>query len=300
MFYKMLFAFAVTWSMTCFACESSVSGRLDIQTIDSKIFPYPHVLRVWLPSEYSKPENKLKKYPVLYLLDGQNLFDKCTSYIGVEWHVDETISRLIKEGKMPPVIVVGLDNAGDKRAKEYLPFDDPFNPEGAGTQGKLFPQFLRHDVMPYIKAHYRIKMGSENTAIGGSSYGGIAALNVTINDPLLASKVLIESPSLQVGNGAFLRESVNLVHSSPRIYLGVGTNETKRKKINNEMLAGVHVLAENLSSSFNSPAVQLNIGKGESHNESAWSRRLPQALIFLYGTADGNVKVKTSQKTKGF
>ena len=293
MFCKIVFVFSLAWSATCLGCESSVTGRLDIQTIEAKVFPYPHVLRVWLPPDYENPANRSKTYPVLYLLDGQNLFDRCTSYIGIEWRVDETVTRLIREGKIPPVIVVGLDNAGERRAEEYLPWDDPFNPGANEPKGRLFPRYLRQDVMPYVKAHYRVAEGTDNTAIGGSSYGGIAALNIALNDPLLASKILIESPSLHVGNGALLRETENLVQVSTRIYIGMGDQEAGKEEINHQILSGVHLLAQHLVSSSIAPVVQVNVGTGEHHNESAWSRRLPEALIFLYGTAQGNVEPRS-------
>jgi len=290
MFHRILFVLMLGWSATGVACESSVTGRLDIATIDAKVFPAPHGLRIWLPPDYEQPENASKSYPVLYLLDGQNLFDRCTSFIGVEWGVDETVTRLISEGRIAPVIVVGVDNAGAQRAQEYLPYDDPFNPDGQNTQGKLFPKFLRLDVMPYIKAHYRIKEGADNTAIGGSSYGGVAALNVAINDPLLASKILIESPSMQVGNGALLRETAHLVQVASRIYIGMGDQEAGKEEIDRKILTALRLLAGNLASATMPPALQVSIGVGDSHNETAWAKRLPAALIFLYGTDAGNVK----------
>ncbi len=290
MFCKILFVFALAWSATCLACESSVTGHLDIQTVDAKVFPYPHGLRVWLPPGYESPANQSKAYPVLYLLDGQNLFDKCTSYSGVEWGVDETVTRLISQGKIPPMIVVGLDNAGAKRAEEYLPYNEPFDSGAPETKGRLFPKYLSQDVMPYVKAHYRVAEGADNTAVGGSSYGGIAALNIAINAPLLASKILVESPSLHVGNGAPLRDTYHLFQVSQRIYIGMGTREAGKEGMNRSMISAVHLLAENLASAAVAPVVQLNVGTGDKHHESAWSKRLDQALIFLYGTADGNVK----------
>lgn len=290
MLFKALGVWAVLWGAAGLAAESSVTGKLDIQSIDAKVFPYPHGLRIWLPPGYDKPDNAKKTYPVLYLLDGQNLFDRATSFAGVEWGVDETATRLIGEGKIPPLIVVGLDNAGEKRAEEYLPYDDPFNPGARDTKGKLFPKYLIQDVMPYVKAHYRVADGPDNTAIGGSSYGGIAALNFAINEPFLAARILIESPSLADGNGAWLRDTANLIRVPARIYLGMGTEETGIAPIDQMAVATAHRLAENLAAAAIPSAVHLTIGSGDKHHESAWARRLPEALVFLYGTDDGNMK----------
>jgi predicted alpha/beta superfamily hydrolase len=289
MFRKIFGLLALAWWADGMACDSSVVGRLDVVTIEAKVFPYPHGLRVWLPPGYDAPANATKAYPVLYLLDGQNLFDRCTSFIGREWGVDETMTRLVGEGRIPPVIVVGLDNAGERRASEYLPEDDPFNPEARNTQGRLFPRYLREDVMPYVGAHYRVAGGTGNTVVGGSSYGAIAALNIVVHDPLLASGVLVESPALQVGNGAVLRDSASLMGVPARIYIGMGDQETRRPSTDRALLASVRVLAANLAASAAAPAVYLEVGAGEHHDEVAWSRRLPQALVFLYGTAAGNV-----------
>ena len=287
---RILLALALLWATDALAIESSVTGRLDIKTFDAKVFPYSHGLRIWLPPGYDDPANAAKSYPVLYLLDGQNLFDRATSYSGVEWGVDETVTKLISEGKVPPLIVVGIDNAGEKRAEEYLTEDDPFNPDARETKGKLFPRFLIKDVMPYVKAHYRVAEGPDNTAIGGSSYGGIAALNFAVNEPFLASRVLIESPSIQVGNGALFRNTVNLARVSGRIYIGMGSEETGKPDIDRMHVNGAHVLAENLASASFPSAVHLTIGAGDKHHETAWARRLPEALVFLFGSGEGNVK----------
>src|SRR6266851_10393035 len=98
-----------------------LAGELRLHEFQSRIFRNTRMLRVWLPPGYDDPENEGRHYPVFYLNDGQNLFDRATAFIGVEWQVDETADRLIREDKIPPLIIVGLDNAGKDRAREYLP-----------------------------------------------------------------------------------------------------------------------------------------------------------------------------------
>jgi predicted alpha/beta superfamily hydrolase len=144
--------------------------------------------------------------------------------------------------------------------------------------------------MPYVAAHYRVATGPGNTAVGGSSYGAIAALNIAIHEPSLASRILVESPSLQVANGAVLREAVSLVGPSTRIAIGMGDEETRKEAIDRTLLASARVLATNLAGSAARPAVQLTIGAGDHHQEQAWSRRLPEALVFLYGSDAGNMQ----------
>src|ERR1700687_1927834 len=105
----------------------SVVGDLRLHELESRIFGNTRWLRVWLPPGYDDADNKDRHYPIFYLNDGQNLFDPGTAYIGVEWQIDETADRLIREETIPPMIFVGIDNATKDRAREYLPYR-AFNP----------------------------------------------------------------------------------------------------------------------------------------------------------------------------
>ena len=126
-----------------------------------------------MPPGYNSPENQARHYPVFYLNDGQNLFDPATAYIGIDWQADEAADRLIREGRIPPLIIVGIDNAQKDRAREYLPYRS-FHPPIMRPQGKRYPDFLLNEVMPFVYQHYRIARGPENTGLGGSSLGAIA------------------------------------------------------------------------------------------------------------------------------
>src|SRR5579863_1731511 len=99
----------------------AATGDLRLHEFRSRIFRNTRFLRVWLPPEYDDAENSERHYPVLYLNDGQNLFEAAVAFGGVEWQVDETVDRLIREGAVPPMIVVGIDNAGKNRIREYMP-----------------------------------------------------------------------------------------------------------------------------------------------------------------------------------
>ena len=142
-----------------------LAGELRLHEFQSQIFRNTRMLRVWLPPGYSAPENQGRHYPVFYLNDGQNLFDPATAYIGVDWQVDETADRLIRESKIPPLIIVGIDNAQKDRPKEYLPYRS-FHPPVMRPQGKRYPDFLLKEVMPFLYQHYRIARGAENTGLG--------------------------------------------------------------------------------------------------------------------------------------
>ena len=117
-------------------------------------------MRVWVPPGYG--ERRETRYPVLYLNDGQNLFEASTAFAGVHWQVGETANWLIAEKKIPPLIIVGIDNTGKNRVREYLalPIDGSPNSD---RKGKLYPLFLRREVMPLIESRYAVLAGPENT-----------------------------------------------------------------------------------------------------------------------------------------
>ena len=265
-------------------CKPSVTGRLDIFDLQSSVFGNSRKLRVWLPPGYSDPSNKGRNYPVLYIFDAQNVFDVCTSYAHKEWQVDETLTRLIGEGKLEPLIVVGIDHAGDRRAYEWLPWQDNIqNPGGGLTGGIRLPEFLIKDVMPVVEARYRIRKGPESTAIGGSSYGGIAALYVGIMDPTVFGKVLGESPVLWVGNAQLLRDTVGIPSAPSRTFLAYGMKEWKLPGENDASAKMLNQLAVNLrSATFQPGDVRVVIDPDAAHNEDAWDKRFPEAIQYLF------------------
>jgi len=144
----------------------AAAGDLRLHKFRSRIFRNTRFLRVWLPPDYDNPENAGKRYPVLYLNDGQNLFEPSTSFTGVEWQVDETAERLIREGFVPPMVIVGIDNAGKERFREYMPHRS-LSPVMLRVQGNRYPDFLIKEVMPFVARNYRIATGPENTGLGG-------------------------------------------------------------------------------------------------------------------------------------
>ena len=172
----------------------SVTGQLELHEFQSRIYRNRRFLRVWLPPGYHDPEHAGRHYPIFYLNDGQNLFEAATSFTGVEWQVDETADRLIREGQVPPLIVVGIDNARNERIKEYLPYRS-YHPPILRPQGKRYPEFLMNEVMPFIYQRYRIARGPENTGLGGSSLGALIALYTVIDQPGTFGRLLLESPS---------------------------------------------------------------------------------------------------------
>src|SRR5580698_9766269 len=128
---------------------TGATGDLRLHEFRSRIFHNTRFLRVWLPPGYDDPENADRRYPVLYLNDGQNLFEASTSFTGVEWQVDETGDRLIREGVIQPMIFVGMDNAARERIREYMPHRS-LHPMTLRAHGTRYPSFLFKEVIPFM------------------------------------------------------------------------------------------------------------------------------------------------------
>ena len=257
----------------------SVIGDLRLHPFQSRVFPTPRMLRVWLPPGYDDAENAHRSYPVLYLNDGQNLFDEATSFAG-EWHADAAADRLIRESVIPAMILVGMDNATRERTREYVPYRTL--PNMLRVRGRHYPDFLTKEVMPFIARNYRVAQGPENTGLGGSSLGGLIALYTAIARPGLIGRLLLESPSLWVAGRKVVADAWRSSHWPLRVYVGVGTHELGRADRNERVVRDVRDLERALRCSMGEDRLKVWIDEGTSHNESAWARRFPEALRFLY------------------
>ncbi len=260
------------------SCESTVTGSLDIVKFDSKVFGNTRMLRVLLPPGYRLPMNARQRFPVLYLNDGQNLFDVCTSSRGEEWRVDETVEQLVAARAIPPIIVVGIDSGDSRqRANEYLPYpDSTFSPAIPDPQGKKYPQFLMSEVVPFIEDHYRVRGGAGNRVLGGSSYGAGAAIYAAIAQPGAFAGLLIESPSVYASDYHLLKDAATVREWPRRIFIGVGTSR-------GEPVEDVARLAEILrKAGLDDRHLKVVVQEGGMHSESWWAKRLPDALKFLF------------------
>lgn len=262
---------------------TAATGDLRLHQFHSRIFHNTRFLRVWLPPAYDDPANAGRRYPVLYLNDGQNLFEAETSFTGVEWQVDETADRLIREGAIPPIIIVGIDNAAKDRIREYMPHRS-LHPMMLRVQGSRYPSFLIKEVMPFVARSYRVASGPENTGLGGSSLGALIALYTARVRPWVFGRLLLESPSLWASNRQAIKESRNVKRWPERIFLATGTSEMGREDRNQSVVDDVRELAAILRrAGLDGKRLKLVIEEGGTHHESAWARRFPEALAFLFG-----------------
>jgi predicted alpha/beta superfamily hydrolase len=261
----------------------SATGDLRLHEFHSRTFHNTRFLRVWLPPGYDDPQNAGRRYPVFYLNDGQNLFEPSTSFTGVEWQVDEAGDRLIREGVIPPMIFVGIDNTGKERMREYMPHRS-MHPMIVRVQGTRYPKFLIQEVMPFMARTYRVASGPENTGLGGSSLGALISLHTVVARPGVIGRLLLESPSLWASNRQMIKESRGVREWPERIFLGTGTAEAGRADRNQSMVDDVRELASVFRrAGLDEKRLRLFIDDGATHHESHWARRFPEALSFLFG-----------------
>ncbi len=268
------------------ACKSTVTGTLEIIPLESKVLGNKRFLRVWLPPRYSDPAAASKRYPALYIFDGQLLFDRCTSQpFPDEWHVDETMTALIAKGKVEPLIVVGIDNAGPDRTNEYSRYSTVAN-----APQKL-SIFMTTEVLPLIDGRYRTIRDRAQRGVGGASLGSLAALTLLLDQPDTFGMGLLESTSLQNGNGRVLQETSTVVQGPIRVSIGVGTAEVPPTEaaahgfpyFDEAFVAMSKTLAENLKKSLmNRPEVKLTVEQGGRHEPKYWSERFGPAVSFLF------------------
>lgn len=265
----------------------SVAGDLRLHEFHSRIFRNTRMLRVWLPPRYDAPENDARHYPVLYLNDGQNLFDRATAFAGVEWQVDETADRLIRQEAILPMIIVGIDNAQNDRIKEFLPYRS-FHPPVLRPQGKRYPDFLMNEVMPFVYERFRIARGPENTGLGGSSLGALISLYAVMERPGVFGRLLLESPSLFISNRRILKYGRAFRRWPEKVFLAIGTREVGREDKDRQVVEDVRELEKSLRrAGFDDSRLLVKIAEGASHNEGEWARRFPEALSFLFRKAGG-------------
>jgi predicted alpha/beta superfamily hydrolase len=240
-------------------------------------------LAVYLPPCYK--QHAEERYPVLYMQDGQNLFDAATSAVGIPWQANDTTQRLILEKRIRPVIIVGIYNTPD-RMHEYTWHYDAT--QKAGGKGDIYGRFLLEEVKPFIDAKYRTLSDRRHTAIAGSSLGGLISLSLARAYPRQIGLCAAMSPSLWWCKGQFLKEAEQSNLSWMRFtkfWLDFGTKEGAGK---GHVPSGI-VRARKLVQLFDQ--ARLLPGKnyyyfeaaGGEHNEAHWAARMDKMLLFFYG-----------------
>jgi predicted alpha/beta superfamily hydrolase len=238
-----------------------------------------------LPAGYGRFSRK--RYPVLYLQDGQNVFDAATSFSYVEWGVDETAQRLIRQNLLEPMIIVAIANMGDDRVHEYAPtrgLIDSSAKRKKRSKGlaREYGRFLIEELKPYIDRKYRTKREPEFTGLGGSSLGGLLTLSLGIWFSNVFTRLLVMSPSVWWDNQVIVKMVEELDRKLPlKIWLDSGTAEPgweNTRKLLDALVEKGWKLFDDL---------QYHEIEGGDHSEAAWATRVDPALRFLFPAPGG-------------
>ena len=248
----------------------------------SNFLPDDRDVLIYLPPNYESAPDR--RYPVLYLHDGQNLFDGATSFVpGQEWCVDETAQDLINRGRIEPLIVVGVYNTGTRRIDEYTPTRD--RRSGHGGRADLYARMLIEELKPFVDNHYRTRSGASDTGLGGSSLGGLTTLYIGLKRSDTFGKLAVLSPSVWWDRRAIIR-TVRGLRSKPtqRIWLDTGTAEGSKPE---RTLDDVRKLRDAMvRKGWNTSRDLAYVeAQGAVHSEPAWAARVGSMLEFLFPAA---------------
>lgn len=230
---------------------------------------------VYLPPSYWHTD---RRYPVLYMHDGQNLFDAHTSYAG-EWGVDDTLNALAYEGI--EAIAVGIPNMGEARLAEYNPYPGGhFNP----ARGDSYIHFIMDTLKPMIDNDFRTQRDARHTGLVGSSMGGLISLYGYLAYPWVFGLCAAMSPSLWIARSAVMSHVQHGGRRDGRVYLDVGTREvpgrSSRSAATTDSVTTLNEALQQVGYQTDGTLKYVR-EKGGEHNEASWARRLPDALRFL-------------------
>ena len=257
---------------------STITGNVEmIEKFDMPQLERSRRVWIYLPPGY---KNSLKRYPVMYMHDGQNLFSDSTSFSG-EWGIDETLEKMIKGKEIPKMIVVGIENHPRYRLDEYTPFPFEYHEQEINAEAQLYGRFLVETLKPYIDKHYRTKKGRKFTAVSGSSMGGLVSVYLALEYQDIFSKV----GALSSAFGVCRDDLIGFIAQHPkkypiRFWLDAGTEEGENMEIEiNQIPIRNALIAAGWKEGRE---VNFKIYEGAEHNESYWRQRFGDVLEFLW------------------
>jgi predicted alpha/beta superfamily hydrolase len=254
----------------------AVGGLAHYPAVSSRFLPHAHDVIVCTPPGYESEPTR--RYPVVYLHDGQNVFDEYPmAPFGVQWGIDTTARALAHAGAIEPLILVAIGNAGRERIDEYTPTRDAAH--DAGGMADRYGQMLTYELKPFIDRHYRTKRDAANTGMVGSSLGGLLTLHLGLSHPAVFGKLALLSPSVWWDDRWIVRQLVTAVGGRPdlTIWLDVGLQERR-------MLRGARLLLRVLQRRGWRLGEDLAYEEVEGglHDERSWGLRIGRVLQFLF------------------
>jgi predicted alpha/beta superfamily hydrolase len=250
------------------------SAAANVQVLASERFVMPGLgrerqIRIYLPPGYATSD---RRYPVIYLHDGQNLFDDATSYAG-EWGVDEALNALAASDGFE-AIAVGIDNGGEKRMNELSPW--PHERFGA-AEGEAYLRFITDVVKPHVDATYRTRPEREATALVGSSMGGLMSHYGLLARPDVFGRIGVLSPSYWFSDAVYAETGRFAPPADTRVVLYAGDDE------GDQMVEDMQRMQALLALRLAEGHLRVHVAEGAEHNEAAWRAEFPATVRFLFG-----------------
>lgn len=243
----------------------------------SSYLPDDRDVIVYLPPAYENEPERI--YPVLYMHDGQNLFDGRTSFVKDRtWQIREHADAAIKAGEVEPLVIVGIYNTGDRRIAEYTHDRDR---KLGGGEANAYGCLITRELMPWVASQYRVRQDRVSTGLGGSSLGGLVTLYLGLRHPEIFGKLAVLSPSVWWNHKSilgYLNEHAPQVWERPRVWLDIGDREGSRT------VRDVEHLARRMKANGWGPGETMHFEKmrGGTHDEASWSTRVRPMLKFLF------------------
>ena len=275
-FYPFIFTFflytSLVFSQNSDERKSTKSSNVSIlkkEFVIKDLNAISHKIWLYLPPDY---ETSKKSYPVIYMHDAQNLFDDKTSFVG-EWGIDETLNEFYKKtGK--GFILVGVENGGEKRIEEYTPWQ---NQKYGGGKGDIYINFLVNELKPFIDANYRTKPQAKNTAIIGSSLGGLISFYGGLKHPSTFGRIGALSTSFWFSDKVVDFAKENAKQKNTKLYLLVGGQE------GGSMVSDTEKMSKLLPEfGFKKSNLKTKIVADGKHNEGFWKSEFLEVITFLF------------------
>jgi predicted alpha/beta superfamily hydrolase len=248
--------------------KDEIVGKVEYhKDVFSPILNNKRDIVVWLPIGYNPQKNPNKRYPVLYMHDGQNIMDPKTAYVGKDWRVDETVMKLIKQKKIKEIIVVGIYNSPD-RLDEY----------SWTEKGQKYLKFIVTELKPFIDSSYKTLPDKENTAIMGSSMGGLISFYAAWHYPEVFSMAGCLSSSFYFNNDRSIKQVEEYTGHKKHVkfYIDHGEDGNVRgQRMFVELSKKGYVIGQDIDYYY---------APGAEHNEREWAKRLERPLLFFFGT----------------
>jgi len=251
-------------SATGLNAQGTASVNVSAFTLEAPQLQTQKKIWVYLPQGY---KDSHKKYPVVYMHDAQNLFDKSTSYSG-EWHVDETLDSLKAQ-----VIIVGIEHGNDKRLEELTPYK---NAKYGGGNADAYLSFIINTLKPHIDSLYRTKSNTKHTSIMGSSLGGLVSFYAVLKYPEVFGKAGVFSPSFWFSDEIYAKAGA-AGKIKAKMYFMCGDDEDK------DMVPNMQRMEKLIAPKSYKKYMKEKIIPGGKHNEALWAKQFPQAFLWLMG-----------------